>query len=191
MSKSDLSQPNISEQLCNCLEPCSKVVVGRGNPSAHLMLVGEAPGAKEELLGKPFVGRSGKVLDNLLEVVGIDHQKDIYICNVMKSRPPNNRRPTRAEIAKHLPWLVHQIKLVKPFVIVLAGATALETFLEIKTKITVLRGTWQNWRGIAVMPIFHPSYLLRNPSNAKGSPLELTRSDLFEVRKRMETYQIL
>ncbi len=182
----ELSKLKILKSSCECNSLSSQVVIGRGSVLSRLMLVGEAPGANEDLLGKPFVGRSGKLLDRILDEVGIDHHDDIYICNVIKSRPPNNRKPTKKEITNHMPWLIQQIKLINPHVIVLAGSTALEAFLGKKTKITLIRGTWQNWKGRLVMPIFHPSYLLRNPSKAKGSPFDLTKLDLAEVKKKWQ-----
>lgn len=165
--------------------PC-QIVVSRGNSKSRLMLIGEAPGASEEKLGKPFVGRSGKLLDNLLEAIGFDVDKDLYICNVIKCRPPNNRKPTKIEIARHLPWLNQQIKSINPYVIVVIGATALEVVLGRKIKMSEIRGSWQKLDGIDVMPIFHPSYLLRNPSKACGSPFELTRLDLFNVKEKLK-----
>ena len=175
---------NVHDFPCGCGSHNSKVVIGRGNSLARLMLIGEAPGETEELVGKPFVGRSGLLLDQLLEAVGIDCQNGIYICNVIKTRPPNNRKPTKKEIEKHLPWLYQQIKLVAPLIIILAGSTALNSFLGHKSKITLSRGTWQNWKGISVMPIFHPSYLLRNPSKAPDAPFNLTKLDLIQVKER-------
>ena len=167
----------------SCTE--SSVVVSRGNPSASLMLIGEAPGATEEKLLKPFVGRSGKVLNTLLDAAGIDYEKDVYICNLIKSRPPNNRPPTKQEIALHLPWLYQQIKIIDPLIIVLIGSTSLRAILGLKSKITELRGTWHNWNGICLMPIFHPAYLLRNPSRSVGKPYELTCIDLIKVKKKL------
>ena len=167
-----------------CDNTLPQVVISRGNPCSRLMLIGEAPGAMEDTLGKPFVGRSGKLLDQLLEKVGIDYENDIYISNLVKCRPPKNRRPTKSEITSHLPWLLLQIKLIQPYVLVFAGSTVLQTFLGMRTKITQLRGSWQNWNGIAAMPIYHPSYLLRNPSRAEGAPFDLTRLDLAEVKKK-------
>tara|TARA_Y100001968_G_C19404440_1_gene742855 strand:- start:171 stop:680 length:510 start_codon:yes stop_codon:yes gene_type:complete len=152
------------------------------------MIIGEAPGAKEEELGQPFVGRSGKLLDKLLVSVGIDPEIDSYICNVVKCRPPNNRRPTKNEVLNNLPWLRQQISLVNPLVIILVGSTALESVLSMKDKISKIRGTWQNWEGRFVMPIFHPSYLLRNPSEAEGCPVNLTRLDLFKVREKLQEF---
>ena len=163
----------------------SSVVVSRANPSASLMLIGEAPGATEEKLLKPFVGRSGKVLNTLLDTAGIDSEKDVYICNLIKSRPPNNRPPTKKELTLHLPWLHQQIRIIDPVIIVLIGSTSLRAILGLKSKITELRGTWHNWNGVYVMPIFHPAYLLRNPSRSVGKPYELTCIDLIEVKKKL------
>ena len=170
---------------CNSQEEFTSVVVSRGNPLSKLMIVGEAPGAMEDKLGKPFVGRSGKLLDKLLDNVGINSQNEAYICNVVKCRPPNNRRPTKAEIKESLPWLKQQIYLVDPYVIILVGATAVESVLGIRKRMSTVRGTWQNWGGRLIMPLFHPSYLLRNPSSDEGTPLSLTLSDLFKVKQKL------
>ena len=162
-----------------------QIVVSRGNPQASLMVIGEAPGAREDELGKPFVGRSGQLIDRLMESVGLDPQTDAYICNVVKCRPPKNRRPTHVEIASCRPWLQQQIELVDPYVIALAGSTAVEAILGIKGGITRLRGQWQHWQGRLLMPLLHPAYLLRNPSQVDGAPVALTRGDLLEVRQRL------
>ncbi len=172
-------------RVCDLPVTNTQVVVSRGNPQAKLMLIGEAPGAFEDEIGKPFVGRSGKVLDRLLESVGLDPQTDVYITNVVKCRPPNNRRPTGNEIASSLPWLQQQIELVDPYVIALAGSTAVEAILAKKGGITRLRGQWQDWQGRLLMPLLHPAYLLRNPSKAEGAPIALTRGDLMEVYSRL------
>ena len=148
--------------FCESQDDFPVVVVSRGNPLAILMVIGEAPGAIEEKTGKPFVGRSGKLLDILLDDVGINPDQDVYFCNVVKCRPPKNRRPKREEIEASLPWLNQQIFLVNPHVIILTGATAVESVLGLDQAMTSLRGTWQNWKGRLVMPVFHPSYLLRN-----------------------------
>ena len=150
------------------------------------MIVGEAPGAKEEEVGEPFVGRSGKLLDQLLQNAGIDINRDVYFCNVIKCRPPQNRRPTKTEIQENLPWLYQQIKLVNPRVIVLVGATALEAILKIKSRISFLRGNWINWEGRLVMPVFHPAYLLRNPSKDEGKPMSLTKSDFVKIKEKID-----
>lgn len=164
----------------------NKIVVSRGNPFAKLMIIGEAPGAKEEEIGEPFVGRSGKLLDKLLQNAGIDINQDVYFCNVVKCRPPKNRRPTKIEIQENLPWLYQQIKLVNPSVIVLVGATALEAILKIKSPISILRGEWIDWEGKLVMPVFHPSYLLRNPSKEEGKPMSLTKADFLKIKEKID-----
>ena len=164
----------------------NKIVVSRGNPFAKLMIIGEAPGAKEEEIGEPFVGRSGKLLDKLIQNAGIDINQDVYFCNVVKCRPPKNRRPTKIEIQENLPWLYQQIKLVNPSVIVLVGATALEAILKIKSPISILRGEWIDWEGKLVMPVFHPSYLLRNPSKEEGKPMSLTKSDFLKIKEKID-----
>jgi len=164
----------------------NKIVVSRGNPFAKLMIIGEAPGAKEEEIGEPFVGRSGKLLDKLLQNAGFDINLDVYFCNVIKCRPPQNRRPTKIEIQENLPWLYQQIKLVNPLIIVLVGATALEAGIKNKSPISILRGKWINWEGRLVMPVFHPSYLLRNPSKESGTPMSLTKSDFSKIKEKID-----
>ena len=179
------SDKNVSK-VSDLNNSINKIVVSRGNPFAKLMIIGEAPGAKEEEIGEPFVGRSGKLLDQLLQNVGIDINKDVYFCNVVKCRPPQNRRPTKIEIQENLPWLYQQIKLVNPSVIVLVGATALEAILKIKSPISILRGEWIDWEGKLVMPVFHPSYLLRNPSKEEGKPMSLTKSDFLKIKEKID-----
>lgn len=161
------------------------VVVSRGNPSARLMVIGEGPGAQEDEAGLPFVGRSGQLLDRMLESVGIDSNRDAYVCNIVKCRPPDNRKPSALEMAACRPWLDQQIALVDPEVILLAGATAVEGLLGIRGGISKLRGQWRSWQGRWLMPIFHPSYLLRNPSKERGSPKWLTWHDLQDVQRRL------
>ncbi|RPF84140.1 MAG: uracil-DNA glycosylase [Synechococcus sp. TMED20] len=170
---------------CSLAETRQTVVIARGNTEAPLMVIGEAPGAREDATGQPFVGRSGLALDRLLKEVGFDLERDVYICNAVKCRPPKNRRPKRSELAACRPWLDLQLDLVNPEVIVLAGATAVEAILQIKGGMSQLRGRWQSWNQRAVMPVFHPSYLLRNPSSEPGAPLDLTRADLSAVRRRL------
>lgn len=178
-------------QACGLAQGRQHVVVSRGNPRAPLLLIGEAPGAQEDAQGEPFVGRAGQLLDRMLESVGLDSGRDAYICNVIKCRPPDNRRPTPAEIAACRPFLWRQIALVNPRVILLVGATALEGVLGIKGGITRLRGQWRSGEGEELegrllMPILHPSYLLRNPSREQGSPKWHTWQDLKEVKRRLE-----
>jgi len=172
---------------CGLAATRQQVVVGRGNPNARLLLVGEAPGAEEEACGQPFVGRSGRLLEAMLAAAGLDSERDLYIANVIKCRPPGNRKPSRAEIEACRPWLERQIAMVRPQLVLLVGATALEALLGIKGGITRLRGQWFHLEegGIALMPLLHPSYLLRNPSESEGSPRWLTRADLVAVRQRL------
>ena len=170
---------------CDLALTRERVVISRGAATAPLMLIGEAPGAREDTLGQPFVGRSGQLLDRLLQDVGLNPESDLYICNAVKCRPPQNRRPKRAELTACRPWLDRQIDQVNPRVIVLLGATAVESLLGIKGGMTQLRGQWLSWDGRDVMPIFHPSYLLRNPSKASDAPTALTRSDLSAVQQRL------
>ena len=173
---------------CDLAAERQQVVVSRGNPAARLMLIGEGPGAQEDSTGLPFVGRSGQLLDQLLAAAGIDSNRDAYVCNVVKCRPPANRKPKPMELVACRPWLDRQIALVNPAVILLLGATALEGVLGIKGGITSLRGQWhaseiEFLRGRRLMPVLHPSYLLRFNSQAEGSPRALTAADFREVRR--------
>ena len=161
------------------------LVIGKGSVFADLLIIGEAPGAQEEIEGKPYVGKSGKLLNELLIKAGIDYKEDVYFCNVIKCRPPNNRKPTTKEINIHKPWLLQQIKLVDPKFIVLTGSTAMKTILEVKDPITKLRGKWIKKDGRDIMTIFHPSYLLRFPSKEINKPYDLTLKDLRNVSSKL------
>ena len=183
----NITPENGFSEVCVLRNSINKIVVSRGKPFAKLMIIGEAPGAKEEEIGEPFVGRSGKLLDKLLQNAGIDINQDVYFCNVVKCRPPKNRRPTKIEIQENLPWLYQQIKLVNPKIILLVGATALEAILKNKSPISILRGKWINWDGRLVMPIFHPAYLLRNQSKEEGTPMSLTKSDFLKIKEKIDT----
>ena len=185
--KKKISQEKDFGEGFNSNNSINKVIVGRGNPEAQILIIGEAPGAKEEEVGKPFVGRSGKLLDKLLQNAGIDINLDVYFCNVVKCRPPKNRRPTKTEIKENLPWLYQQIKLINPEIIVLVGATALEAILKNNSPISILRGKWINWEGRLVMPVFHPSYLLRNQSKEEGTPMSLTKLDFLKIKEKIDT----
>ena len=178
-------------RCCSLADGRRTAVVSRGNPLARLMLIGEAPGAQEDEQGLPFVGRSGLLLDQLLAGAGIASDRDVYICNVVKCRPPDNRRPTAAEMAACRPWLEQQIALVDPALILLVGASALQGVLGIKGGITRLRGQWLPGvggllTGRWLMPLLHPAYLLRNPRLREGSPRWHTAQDLLEVRRCLD-----
>jgi uracil-DNA glycosylase family 4 len=142
------------------------VVFGVGNPRAELMFVGEAPGRDEDLEGEPFVGRAGELLTRIIQAMGLK-RGEVYIANVIKCRPPQNRTPLPEEVENCLPYLVAQIELIRPRVIVALGAVALRALLDLRLGITKLRGNWYTWRDIPIMPTFHPAYLLRNPAAKK------------------------
>ena len=173
-------------QRCDLATTRTHVVISRGNPLARLMLIGEGPGQHEDETGLPFVGRAGQLLDQILASVGLDQEQDIYICNVVKCRPPGNRKPTPEEMAHCRPWLQRQIQLVNPAVVLLAGSTAMTGVLGIKTGITRMRGQWIEQDGRVYMPVFHPSFLLRNASRQKGQPKWLTWEDFKAARARLD-----
>ena len=172
---------------CNLSKTRKNVVVGKGNESAHIVIIGEGPGEQEDITGLPFVGRAGKMLDTALSSVDIDPLKDCYITNIVKCRPPNNRKPSAAESEACMPWLNEQVNLLKPKIIILAGSTAVQSFLGINEPISKIRGQWIEKDNIKYMPIFHPSYLLRNPSKNKGKPKWLTWQDLKKVKKELNS----
>jgi uracil-DNA glycosylase family 4 len=154
------------------------LVFGVGNPNADLMFVGEAPGADEDARGEPFVGRAGQLLTDIVERgMGLS-RADVYICNVIKCRPPDNRNPEPDEVAACEPFLMRQIDLVRPRAIVALGSFAVQALLKVKTPISRLRGNWQEVRGVKLMPTFHPAYLLRSPGEKR-----LVWQDIQEVMK--------
>lgn len=179
-------------QHCNACHRCdlgatrTHAVVGRGNPQAPIMIIGEGPGQNEDETGLPFVGKAGQLLEKILESVKLDTEQDVYICNVVKCRPPSNRVPTPDEIAACKPYLLEQIRLVDPKIILLTGATAVKGVTGDKRGITKIRGTWMEWEGRLCMPILHPAYLLRNPSRERGSPKWLMWQDIQVVRAKLD-----
>lgn len=172
---------------CNLCKTRSSVVLYRGNPQAKLMIIGEGPGQNEDEQGIPFVGRAGKLLDKILESAEIDKEKDVYICNIVKCRPPGNRVPNPQEVAQCKGFLEAQIQFVAPKLILLAGSTAMQNVLQNKNPISKVRGKWCEYKnGARVMCIFHPSYLLRNDSREVGSPKWLMWQDIKEVKKELD-----
>jgi len=139
------------------------IVFGDGNPKAQLIFVGEGPGADEDAQGLPFVGRAGKLLTQMIEAMGLN-RRDVYICNVVKCRPPGNRQPEPDEVAACSPFLFRQLDSIKPKVIVCLGATAFQTLLQTNRSISHYRGQWLDYRGFKMLPTYHPAYLLRNPA---------------------------
>jgi DNA polymerase len=151
---------------CPLCQSRTRIVHSEGNPQARLMFVGEAPGADEDATGRPFVGRAGQLLNKIIEAIGMKRE-DVMIGNVNRCRPPQNRTPTGAEAATCKPFLLREIAIIQPEVIVVLGNTAMKNLLDTKEGITKLRGNFQDYRGIKVMPTFHPAYLLRDPSKKR------------------------
>ena len=162
-------------------ELSDRLVFGDGDPDADLMVIGEAPGEEEDLSGRPFVGRAGQLLDRVLASVDID-RADVYVTNMVKFRPPGNRNPKPEEIAASVPLLLEQIRCVRPQVIATLGNVPTQWFLDTKEGITRLRGRWADWHGIRLLPLYHPAYLLRNPSREAGSPKWETWQDMKSLK---------
>ena len=144
----------------------TQVVFGDGSSEADLVFVGEAPGRDEDIKGEPFVGRAGQLLTKMIVAMGLTRDQ-VYICNVLKCRPPNNRDPLPDEVAICEPFLLKQLDIIQPKVIVALGRFAVQTLLRDSTPISRQRGKWRDYHGIRLMPTFHPSYLLRNPSSKR------------------------
>jgi uracil-DNA glycosylase family 4 len=152
---------------CKLCSGRTNLVFGVGNPNAELMFIGEGPGRDEDLQGEPFVGRAGQLLTDIITKGMGMRREDVYIANVVKCRPPENRNPEPDEVAACEPFLKKQIELVRPRIIVALGKFAVQTLLQSKAPITKLRGQWHSYHGIKLMPTFHPAYLLRNPADKK------------------------
>lgn len=170
-SKLSNSLSNIQSDLENCkrCKLCKgrqNIVFGDGNPKAELMFVGEGPGEQEDIQGRPFVGRAGQLLEKMIEAMGMK-RSDVFIANVVKCRPPENRNPEPDEIASCSPFLFRQIDTIKPKVIVALGKFAAQTLLQTEERISEIRGKPVPYRGSKLIPTFHPAYLLRNPSSKK------------------------
>ncbi len=182
------------KQKCLRCEKCAlcktrtNVVFSSGIPNHKMVLVGEAPGYWEDQKGEPFVGKAGQLLDKIFECVGLSRKKDVYICNTIKCRPPENRDPLPEEKTACKEYLDAQLEILKPKIILICGRVALNTFLPDKGGITKVRGQWFDGPfGSKMMPIFHPSYLLRNDSREKGSPKWLMWQDIKEIKRVYDT----
>lgn len=169
-------EPKTLEELRRIVESCAtcpllqertQVVFGVGNPDAELMFVGEAPGRDEDLQGEPFVGRAGQLLTRIIEAMGMK-RGDVYIANILKCRPPGNRNPRPEEIRCCEPFLIQQIRIIKPKIIVALGTFAAQTLLKTDASISFLRGKFHDYHGVKLMPTYHTAYLLRNPSEKKS-----------------------
>jgi DNA polymerase len=182
--------PQLAAEVASCMRCAlaasrTQTVFSRGNPEARLCFVGEAPGADEDAQGLPFVGRAGQLLDRMIGAMGLSPERDVYVCNILKCRPPGNRRPEPEEIATCIPYLHEQLAIVKPRVIVAMGNTAVAALLDTKLGITKVRGQWKLYRGqTLVMPTYHPSYLLR-PSPQQIEAKRQAWQDLQLVMKEL------
>lgn len=184
------------KQKCMACQKCplgktkSNTVFSAGIPNSKLMLIGEAPGYYEDMKGEPFVGKAGQLLDKILGCVGFSRGKNIYICNTLKCRPPENRDPLPMEKDACSEYLLAQVDILRPRIILLCGRVAVQSFIDTNLGITKIRGKWfEGPHYSKMMPIFHPSYLLRNPSKEKGSPKWLMWQDIKEVRKVYDQLQ--
>ncbi|MFA5472037.1 MAG: uracil-DNA glycosylase [Aminobacteriaceae bacterium] len=171
---------------CELSASRKRVVFGQGNRNSRLVLIGEGPGAEEDEQGIAFVGKAGRLLTQILASVGIERE-DIFIMNIVKCRPPGNRVPSPDEMMACSPFLEAQLALLRPELVVCLGNTPTRWLLRTSEGITALRGRWFQWRGISLLPMFHPSYLLRNESRKKGSPKELTWRDINSVKEKLDS----
>ena len=176
-------------QRCGLAASRIKLAYGVGNPNARLVLVGEAPGREEDLKGEPFVGEAGQLLDRILLAMGLQRQ-DVYLCNVLKCRPPNDRDPLPEEVAPCEAFLIRQIAAIRPEVIVALGRSAAHSLLRSKAPISRLRGEWQSYQGVPLMPTYHPAFLLRQPFNSWQPVCKSYRSDQSLVCSQRGFYHV-
>lgn len=189
----------IVREKCLTCEKCAlcktrtNLVFSDGIPNPKLMLIGEAPGYNEDMQGKPFVGKAGQLLDRIFASVGLSRKENVYICNTIKCRPPENRNPLPEEKAACWEYLEAQLNIIQPRIILLCGNVAVQSILGNIGGITRIRGRWfeaesaiVDVHGAKMMPIFHPSYLLRNDSREKGSPKWLMWQDIQEIKKEYD-----
>lgn len=175
---------------CGLCEKRHNIVFGEGpTENCRVVIVGEGPGADEDATGRPFVGKAGMLLTSILQDGGKIPRDSLYITNVVKCRPPDNRNPTREEAAACNEFLEAQLLLLHPDIVVTLGNVPTQWLLKTTQGITGLRGQWVDWRGIKLFPMFHPSYLLRNDSRAKGSPKDLTWHDIRALKAKIDSLQ--
>lgn len=170
---------------CDLHKTRTNTVFARGNPDASICFIGEAPGEDEDLQGLPFVGRSGKLLDKILTEMGLDITKDIYVCNIIKCRPPDNRRPNDNEVNQCIGYLEDQLTLIKAKVIVALGNTAVGNLIATTYGITKIRGTFFKYKHLWLMPTYHPSFLLRNGSGTSEPHIKF-RQDIQKVLDKIK-----
>ena len=181
----ELEKLRIEVQNCIKCDLCrsrKNVVFGMGNPESKIFLIGEGPGYDEDVQGLPFVGRSGQLLDKILEACGFTRKEHVFIGNIVKCRPPQNRVPTPIERATCIPYLLKQIELINPKIIILLGSTALQGIIDPKARITQERGNWKIWNNRLVIPTYHPAALLRN-QNLKKDTWEDFKKVVFKYRE--------
>lgn len=177
-------------QKCGLCQTRHNIVFGEGPvENCKVMIVGEAPGEDEDLSGRPFVGKAGQLLTNILEKGGGISRSSLYVANTIKCRPPDNRNPNRNELIACSDYLEAQILLLKPKIIVTLGNVSTKWLLKTEQGITTMRGQWYTWRGIKLFPMFHPSYLLRDQSSAKNSPRYLTWIDVRALKAKIDELQ--
>jgi uracil-DNA glycosylase family 4 len=164
-----LKQEVLSCTKCVLHRSRHNVIFGEGNTSARILIIGEAPGHDEDMIGRPFVGKSGQLLDRILAACGFTREKHVYISNIVKCRPPGNRVPTDQEAKTCIPYLMKQIELINPLILIPLGASALRVFFGKEYRITQVRGNWLTWYDKLVMPVYHPAALLRNPNLKKDT----------------------
>ncbi|NLJ49349.1 MAG: uracil-DNA glycosylase [Candidatus Atribacteria bacterium] len=173
-------------QLCPLASNRTHTVFGEGNPDAILMFIGEGPGEEEDRTGRPFVGRAGKLLTQILQSVKITRE-EVFIANMVKCRPPGNRNPESQEIDACFPYLEAQIAIINPTFLITLGSVPTSYLLNTKEPISKIRGIWQEWRGgKKIFPMFHPSFLLRYNDRSRGSPRYLTWEDIKEVKRNYD-----
>jgi uracil-DNA glycosylase family 4 len=170
-------------QRCKLARTRTNIVFGSGNPNAELVFVGEAPGSDEDQQGLPFVGRAGQLLTKIIESINLKRE-DVYICNVLKCRPPENRNPDPEEVATCNPFMKHQLAAIKPKIVCCLGTFAAQTVLQTVSPISKLRGKFFDMDGIRVIATFHPAYLLRSPDKKREvwEDMKQIRAELFRLR---------
>jgi len=186
LNLSEIAEKVASCERCRLFESRTNTVPGEGDEDSDLVIVGEGPGRQEDKQGRPFVGRAGRKLDDILGSVSIARE-EIYITNIVKCRPPENRAPRQDEMESCFPYLEAQLATINPSVVVTLGNSSTQFLLDTNEGITSLRGEFFQWRGdIKLFPMFHPSYLLRNPSRKKGSPKYQTWQDIKTIKNELK-----
>ena len=177
----ELEKVVIEDKRCPLHKTRTKVVFGEGNPDAGIMFIGEAPGYDEDMQGRPFVGRAGQLLTRIIEAMGMKRE-DVYIANILKCRPPENRTPSLTEIAACGRYVIEQIKIIRPRIIIALGGVAAKALLNSEASIGALRGRFHDYEGTKLLPTYHPAYLLRNPA-AKAEVWEDMKKAMAELKK--------